>query len=150
MMQMKTNHTGVARPQPYESGLDRMLEEFTRDLGFNPQRGEPAFQPSLDVSESESAWLVRTDLPGVELADVEVSVTGNVLTIRGEKKAEPASETSSLRRTERRYGKFDRSLEFPTDVDAAKVEATAKNGVLTIVLPKAEASRPRTIPIKAQ
>ena len=148
MMQMKTNHTGVARPQPYESGIDRMLEEFTRDLGFNPQHGEPAFQPSLDVSESESAWLVRTDLPGVELADVEVSVTGNVLTIRGEKKSEREEKKEQRRYVERTYGSFSRSLRLPADADAEHVDASFKDGVLTIRLPKVEAAKPRAIAVK--
>ena len=130
------------------NGVDRLFEEMSRGLGLGAPGAVAEFDPKLDVSETEAAWCVRADLPGLEPADVELSVTGNALTLRGEKKAETKAEAESLRRTERRYGKFARTLEFPTDLDGSKVEATAKNGVLTIVLPKAEAARPKTIAIK--
>jgi HSP20 family protein len=136
-----------ANGNPYDMGLDRLFDEMTRGFG---REAEAGWQPTLDVTETESQWLVRVELPGVAAEAVEVSVVGNVLTVKGEKKAEEAVEGHNVRRTERRHGKFVRSLEFPTDVDAGKVEARSKNGVLTIVLPKAEASRPRTVEVKAE
>ena len=125
-------------------GVDRMLDEMTRAFDA------PAFEPVIDVAETEANWTVRAELPGIDAKDVEVTVTGNVLTLKGEKRSETASESEGVRRAERRYGKFARTLEFPTELDAAKVEAHAKNGVLTISLPKAEASRPRTVAVKVE
>jgi HSP20 family protein len=136
-----------ANGNPYDTGLDRLFDEMTRGFGGQAEAG---YQPTLDVTETEGQWLVRVELPGVAAEAVEVSVVGNVLTVKGEKKADEAVEGHNVRRTERRHGKFVRSLEFPTDVDAGKVEARAKNGVLTIMLPKAEASRPRNVEVKAE
>jgi HSP20 family protein len=131
--------------RPFQNGIDRLFEEMTR--GFP---AADAFEPSLEVSETAGEWRVKTDLPGVAPEEVEITVTGNVLTLRGEKKQEPAAEGEMLRRSERIHGKFVRTLEFLTDVDGAKVEAKSKHGVLTIVLPKAEAARPKTIAVKVE
>lgn len=133
-----------------ESGLDRLFDEMTRGFGFHPAQATSEFEPALEVTEAEGEWTVRAELPGVAIEDVEVSVTGNVLTIRGEKKAETTQEGETYRRSERRYGKFIRSLEFPADLDGRNVEARAKNGVLLVRLPKAEQARPKTIAIKTE
>jgi HSP20 family protein len=127
------------------NGIDRLFAEMTRGLDLPAPRYDPAF----DVAESETAWHVTAELPGLDPKDVEISVIGSVLTVKGEKKAEK-SEGESVRKTERRIGKFARSFEFPTELDGAKVEARAKNGVLTIVLPKAEAAKPKSITIRAE
>ena len=143
------------RNRPYDgmlnarNGVDRLLHEVTRALDASPAAAH-AFQPSLDISENETSWIVRAELPGVDANDVELTVTGNMLSIRGEKKTDTSSEADGVRRTERRYGKFERMLEFPTDLDVSKVAAHTKHGVLTITLPKAEASRPRAIEIKIE
>jgi HSP20 family protein len=134
--------------RPYATGLDRLFDEMTRDFGLLAPAplADAAFDPALDVSEADGAWTVRAELPGVAPEEVEVSVTGNVLTIRGEKK----QESGGAGRSDRRYGKFVRTLEFPTDLDGGKVEARSKHGVLTVTLPKAEASRPRTVSVKVE
>jgi HSP20 family protein len=126
-----------------------LLDEMTRGFGFASGLGTD-FDVALDVVENANEWLVRAELPGVGSEDVDVSVTGNVLTIRGEKRNEELEEGASCRRTERRYGKFVRSLEFPTDLATQAVEARARNGVLSIRLPKAETSRPRSVAIKVE
>ena len=147
MFTLTRNRTnGTARP--YANGLDRLFDEMTRDFGLLAPAplADAAFDPALDVSEAEGAWTVRADLPGVAPEEVEVSVTGNVLTIRGEKKR----ESESPGRSERSYGKFTRTLEFPTDLDGGKVEARSKNGVLTVTLPKAEASKPKTVAVRVE
>ena len=147
MFTLSRNRTNGAALHPY-SGLDRLFDEMTRDFGplAPAARAGAEFVPALDVSEDEGAWTVHAELPGVAPEDVEVSVTGNVLTIRGEKKA----ETGSPGRSERRYGKFVRALEFATDLDGGKVEAKAKHGVLVVTLPKAEASKPKTVAVKVE
>ena len=141
MFTLTRSPTNGAALRPFPAGLDRLFDEMTRDLGAAAE-----FSPPLDVTEAEGAWTVRAELPGVAAEDVEVSVTGSVLTIRGEKKKDPESPA----RSERRYGKFVRSLEFPSDLDGGKVEARSKHGVLTVTLPKAEASRPRTVAVKVE
>ena len=143
----------LARTRPngalWHLDADGLFDEMTRGFGFASGLGTD-FDLALDVIETPMEWNIRAELPGVEPQDVEVSVTGNVLTIRGEKKAEERAEGQTRRRGERRYGKFVRSLEFPTDLDSEKVEATSKHGVLSIRLPKAAAARPKTVAIKVE
>jgi HSP20 family protein len=142
-----TRNLGPARPY---DGIDRMFEEMTRGFGLDAPAAAGVYAPSLEVAETAEAWRVAAELPGVAQADVEVSVTDNVLTIRGEKKRDAAPEGVRLSRDERRFGKFVRSIEFPGDVDAAKVSARVKDGVLVVTLPKAEASKPKTISVKVE
>ena len=142
-----TRNLGPARTY---DGIDRMFDEMTRGFGLGAPAATGAYQPSLDVAETADAWRVAAELPGVAPSDVEVSVTENVLTIGGEKKHAPKDEGDNVRRDERRYGKFVRSLEFPGDVDAAKVSARFKDGLLVVTLPKAEASRPKTVSVKVE
>lgn len=150
MLYLTRNRAPNGARTPFDLGLDRLFDEMT--AGFAPATAGPLpeFEPTLEVAETASEWRVRAELPGVAPEDVQVAVTGNVLTIEGEKKCAPAEEGESCRRSERRYGKFVRSLEFPSDVDARKVEARAKNGVLVITLPKAEEARPRTVAVKVE
>ena len=133
-------HDGVARP--FENGIDRLFEEMTRGFG-----AAEAFEPSLEVSETAGEWRVKTDLPGVAPEDVEVSVTGNLLTIRGEKKLASDVKEDQFHRIERRYGTFSRSFSLPQTVDAGKVAAEYKNGVLTVRLPLREEAKPRQIKV---
>jgi len=132
----------------FEEPFDRLLEEMTHGLALAPALATSEFEPTLDVAETDGEWRVKAELPGVAPEDVSISVTGNVLTISGEKKSEAKAEDEKFRRTERRYGKFVRSLEFPAALDGRKVEAKVRNGILVVTLPKAEESRPRTIEVK--
>ena len=151
MTQLARNQTNGRVAWPMPAGLDRFFDEFTRGLGAAPLAAPGAeFAPTIDVSETPTEWRVRAELPGIAAEDVKVAVTGNVLSLSGEKKADAEESGESWRRSERRYGRFARTLEFPADVDASRVAAKAKNGILTIVLPKAEASRPRTIAVQVE
>lgn len=104
--------------------------------------------PAVDVAETEDAVNVKVEAPGVDKDDIKISVTNNVLTIRGEKKMEKETSEESYHRIERVYGSFVRSLELPTVVQADKVTASFKDGVLTIVLPKSEEVKPKEIAIE--
>lgn len=109
----------------------------------------PAFSPTVDVKESESEVRVTAELPGVEEKDIEVSVSGDMLTIKGDKKEEKEEKGEERYRLERTYGSFRRSFALPCEVDSAKATATYKKGVLTITLPKAAAAKAKaTIPVK--
>ena len=149
MLYLTRNCADQRATRPFD-GIDRILDEMTRGLGRAAPAAPGQFTPALDVAETAAEWRVAAELPGVAPADVEVSVTENVLTITGEKKSAAKSDGEDVRRDERRYGKFVRSLEFPGDVDAAKVAARFKDGVLVVTLPKAEASRPKTIAVKVE
>ncbi|MGH6905472.1 MAG: Hsp20/alpha crystallin family protein [Geminicoccaceae bacterium] len=117
--------------------LDRLFESFGRDLAWpgGESRGA-ARAPSIDVSETESELRIEADLPGVEEKDVDVTVSDNVLTIKGEKKAEKEEKNKDFHLVERSYGSFSRSLTLPFAADPSKAKATFKNGVLSISLPK--------------
>jgi HSP20 family protein len=103
---------------------------------------------ALDVSESQDAFVVRASLPGVKPDDVQIAVQGDTLTIRGESKAEEAKEGEHWHLRERRFGSFQRSVSLPMPVNADQAEALYEHGVLTLILPKSEAAKPRQIKIK--
>ena len=145
MLCLTRNH--AARPF---DGLDRIFDEMSRGFATGAPYAADAYHAPLDVSETAGQWRVETELPGVAPQDVEVTVAENVLTIRGEKKNVAKPEGESLRRDERRYGKFVRTLEFPGVVDAGKVAARFVNGLLVVTLGKADESKPRTIAVKIE
>ncbi len=107
------------------------------------------FHPALDVSETDDAVVVRAEVPGVDPQEIEVSVHGDMLELRGEKKQEEERKETGYYRVERSYGSFRRSLKLPAKVDAENVEAKAKDGILTLTLPKREEAKPRRIKVKA-
>jgi len=105
--------------------------------------------PAADIYESESELLVTLDLPGIDPKTVDVRVENNVLTIRGERKLDEKQNTENFHRVERSYGPFGRAFTLSTAVDAEKIHATYKAGVLSIALPKAETAKPKKIQIAA-
>lgn len=105
------------------------------------------FNPGFDVDETEEAYLLSVDLPGMKKEDVKVDLTENVLTISGERKHERGSKDKG--RYERAYGRFHQSFTLPTTVDVNRVEANLEDGVLHIALPKSEQAKPRSIQVQA-
>ena len=105
---------------------------------------------AVDMYETDDDVVVKTAVPGIKSEDINVSITGDVLTIRGETKAEEKVEKASYIRQERRYGAFSRSLTLPSTVVADKATAEFENGVLILTLPKAEEVKPKTIKVKAK
>lgn len=95
-----------------------------------------AFNPQVDVTENDQEIKVAAELPGLTEKDVEVSLANDMLTISGEKRAEKEDKGENYYRMERSYGSFQRTIPLPTEVEANKVDATFKNGVLTVTLPK--------------
>jgi HSP20 family protein len=126
-------------------GLDLLLEGFPWGTAFG---ATPArVFPQLNLWEDEANVHAECELPGLRLDDLEVTVLGSKLTIRGERKTAAPEGASSLRR-ERSYGEFSRTVELPIEIDAEKVEATLENGVLKVRLPKAKTALPRRIEVK--
>ncbi len=110
---------------------------------------EGAWSPTVDVCEDQDNVLVRADLPGLKKEDIDLSILGSTLTIKGEKKSESEVEEENYHRVERSYGLFQRTVELPSDVDESRVDASYKNGVLEVKLPKKEAVKGKKIAIKA-
>lgn len=128
--------------------MDRLWDEY-----FGPGRRalqplEETWVPAVDVAESADKITVKAEIPGLEPKDIEISMVGDTLTIKGEKKVEREEKEENYHLIERSYGSFSRSMKMPAAVDPDKVEATYKNGVLTIILPKKEEVKPKTIEIK--
>ncbi len=104
--------------------------------------------PELDVSETADAITVKAEVPGVAQADLNVALDNEVLTITGEKQHEKADKNERYHRVERSYGTFTRTVRLPAAVVAAKTTATFKNGVLTVMMPKAAEATASPIPVK--
>src|SRR5688500_7179563 len=115
----------------------------------NGTTGTTNWIPAADIYESENELFVNLDLPGVDPKLVDVRVENNVLTIRGERQFEEKQNKENYHRVERSYGAFARSFTLSTAVDADKIRASYKAGVLSITLPKAEAAKPKRIQIAA-
>jgi len=134
-----------------QSRMNRLFESF-----FDGERGEigevaePALRPFVDIIETPETIQVKAELPGIAPADIEVSVSDNVLTIRGEKATEKEEKGKTWHRRERSWGQFFRSVALPLEVESEHVEAVDEAGVLTITLPKRESAKPRRIAVKAK
>ena len=114
-----------------------------RDVGLL----EGAWSPAIDIFDSKDNVMVKADIPGMKKDEIEVSVHGDTLIIKGEKKQEKEVKERDYVRTERFYGFFNRAMSLPAAVDASKVNATYKNGVLELVLPKKEESKSKQLKI---
>lgn len=106
--------------------------------------------PAIDIADSENEITVKAEVPGCTAKDIDISVHGNTLTISGEKKAEEEKKEKGYYHIERSWGGFRREIGLPNDVDANKVEALCKNGVLTITLPKSEKAKTMKVKVKEQ
>ena len=124
--------------------MDRWVSRFLHDEDL----ADHSFQPSLDVAEDDEALRVRVEVPGIDPKDVHIEIHGGVLTLRGEKKDEKGEDKADPHWRERRYGSFARAISLPEYVDHEKVEASYKDGVLTITLPKSAKAKPREIAVK--
>jgi HSP20 family protein len=151
--------------RPYESFLremdslhkemDRLFEDFWKGSGSHTFMTRPWIKddlsPRIDETEDENAFHIRVELPGMGEDDVDITLSGGVLTIRGEKKREDEEKGKDYYRSERSFGAFRRSLPIPVEVDEGEIEAKFEKGVLYIELPKTEEARSKVkhIPVKA-
>lgn len=133
--------------------MDRFFDDMWSNFGALPalgggSRAGGSFLPSVDLSETDAGITVSAELPGMEEGDIDVSLSGDVLTIKGEKKEEQKEEREDFYRVERSYGSFTRAIPLPAEVDPSKVEATFKNGVLKVSMTKKEGSASHRIEVK--
>ncbi|MFA6636361.1 MAG: Hsp20/alpha crystallin family protein [Candidatus Omnitrophota bacterium] len=143
--------------QPFgelESLQSEMNKLFDLSLGRWPGRSsglmESAWSPTVDVLESKDNVMVKADIPGLKKEDIDISVHGDTLTIKGEKKNEKDVKEKNYVKTERFYGSFNRAFTLPSEVDAGKVKASYKEGVLEITLPKKEDAKPKQIKVDVE
>jgi HSP20 family protein len=130
--------------------VDRLQREMNRlfeDYYPGGQRTAPGY-PALNVWTNQDGLTVTAEVPGVPPEDIDINVVGDTLTLSGTRKPDELQEGARYHRQERGYGGFTRSIQLPFPVDVANVEATFKNGVLSIALPRAEADKPRKIAVK--
>ena len=135
----------TARWDPF-SELTNLQRAINR--AFDSRLGHRASEyPPLNVAANENEVIVTAELPGVDPADLEITVQGGSFTLKGKRKPEERKENERYHRQERSGGSFARSLELPYNLNAEKVEASLKNGVLRVVLPRADEDRPRRIQV---
>jgi HSP20 family protein len=108
---------------------------------------EPGWLPAIEVFEKEDKFVVKADLPGMKQEDIGVSVVGDTLTLKGERKSETEVKEEDYHCCERSYGSFSRLISLPSNVDAKKIEASYEDGVLEIILPKAPEIKPKKVTI---
>lgn len=141
-------------PMPDVVSLREAMDRLFEDTIIRPttHSGLPAGQIGVpvDLWETAEAYFLRADLPGITADDIDINVTADTVSISGEMKGQQDVSTEGWLRQERRHGKFVRAFTLPTQLEANKVEATFENGVLHLVLPKAEAVRPKQIKITAK
>ena len=132
--------------------MSPMSQMLARALGLQgqPQGSDraTAWAPALDISERKDAYLVTVELPGVEADDLDITMEDGLLTIQGERQFTSESSEQQFHRVERRYGAFRRSITLPAQVLAEQIEASFDNGVLQIVVPKAEEATPKRIQVR--
>ncbi len=104
--------------------------------------------PRVDISETDKGFTIKADVPGVKREDVKISIEDRMLTIRGESRQEKEDKGEKMHRVERFYGSFSRSFTLPENVDIEKIDASFKDGLLTLVIPKIEVARPKSVEVK--
>jgi len=131
--------------------MNRMRAQRLSQLGqqYDGGTSTPAWAPAVDISERKDAYLVAVELPGVGIDDLEITFEDGLLTIQGERHFAPDSSGEKVHRVERRYGAFRRSIILPSHVMADAIEAMAQDGVLRIVVPKAEEVHAKRIQVRA-
>ena len=146
----------LTRWDPFKE-MEETQNRLARILGLSPTRAGTCdkeamtiaqWAPSVDISEDDKEWLVKTDLPEVKKEDVKVTVENGVLTITGERKFEKEEKDKKYHRIERAYGNFLRSFALPDAADGSKVAAEFKDGVLKVHLPKSEKAKPKAVEVK--
>ena len=143
----------IVRYNPFRD-LRTIHEQMNRllDLAWNRETGEEVkegiWQPPVDIYEDANTVTIKAELPDVEQKDVEVKIEDNTLILRGERKLDQSIKKENYHRLERYYGSFQRTFALPLTIDQEKVKASCDKGVLTIILPKMEETRPKQINVE--
>lgn len=143
---------------PIPQALDRLQREMNRafdgffrgDLLDSGSFFSEGWSPAVDISESSDSYSIYAELPGIKKDDVKITMNGNVITLRGEKKNESEKKERTFNRIERSYGVFERSFTLPVTVKSEAIEARYNDGILTITLPKREEAKEKVIDVKVK
>ena len=133
---------------PLQDEVERVFRQVFGGASTDPTSAG-AFSPALDVEENEEQFVLHIELPGVAAEDVEVSLEENVLTIAGERRFYDEKSSDGFRRIERHFGRFHRAVRLPDRVAGEDVQASYRDGLLTVTVPKAEEAKPRRIEVQA-
>ena len=147
----------IVRWDPFKemSGLQDRMNRLFDDVWGRGRRSEEEFisggwVPPVDVRETKDSLEIAAELPGIDPKNVEVAVESGILSLRGTRTFEKAAEGETYHRVERAYGAFERSFTLPGNVDAERIQATYRNGVLHLSVPKREEAKPKAISIKIE
>ena len=140
----RDNDSAQAPLRSLHQEMDRLFRGF-----FEEEGALAGFSwPVVDLTETPESYQLRAELPGIDAKDIDIQVSGDVLTLSGEKKEESKGENANVHFTERKFGQWRRSFRLPTTADTARVEAKTANGVLELTIPKRAEARPQTIKVK--
>ena len=128
--------------------LTSLFEEGHHHRNSREQSPTATWAPTVDIIENDSAYLVTAELPGVRKEDIQITLEDGVLRIAGERKQEQTEKARKFHRIERSYGAFTRSFSLPKNIDAEKIEARFRDGVLAVAVAKSETARPRHIEVR--
>jgi len=142
----------IVRWDPFNDlfGIKRDLDRFLGRWDDNEEANMSLWRPAVDIFETKDNMVLRAELPGMKKEDVKINLENNVLSLRGERRFDSEVKRENYQRIERAYGTFCRSFTLPTNVDKNRIEATYRDGVLEVTLPKSEEARPKQIEIKAK
>jgi HSP20 family protein len=129
--------------------MDRLWDRFFSERPALDML-EKSWEPTLDISETKSDLIVKAELPGIDPKEIDISLTGDTLTIKGEKQQEKEEKEENYYRIERSYGIFSRTIKLPVSVQNNKIKASYQHGVLKITLPKSEEAKQKQIKIKVE
>lgn len=134
--------------RPFHRDFDRFLTDF--GWGLQPAEGldEGTWAPKVDIYETDNAYVLNAELPGLTKEEINIDINNNTLTLKGEKKFEEKVEKDNYVRVERSYGTFQRSFALSEDVNAEAITANYKDGVLEVTLPKKEEAKPKEIKVE--
>ncbi|MEJ2718711.1 MAG: Hsp20/alpha crystallin family protein [Deltaproteobacteria bacterium] len=130
--------------------MDNLFERFFGEAGRSEVAPGRTFAPAFDISETDDELVVRAELPGIDPKEVDINLTGDRLTIKGEKKEKKEERGESYHRVERSFGSFSRSFQLPCEVKEEDIKAVYKNGVLDLRLPKADNVKRKTFKIEVK
>ena len=130
---------------PSRNLFDRFFDDWDLPSVFS---GEDEWIPAFDISENDKEYVVSAELPGLDIKDVDITISDGILSVKGEKKHETEDKGENFHRIERHYGSFNRSFRIPGRVESDKVDASYKDGILKVLLPKAEGTETKKIDIK--
>jgi HSP20 family protein len=141
--------TQALDPSGDAMGIQSQMNRLFENLFAQPAMMERSWTPPVDMYETKDEVVVRVELPGVDEKDIRLSITGDLLTIQGERQWSDETRDAAHYRQERWFGKFERALSLPIPVETGQVKATYRDGVLTVKLPKTEGVKPKEIKIDA-